>query len=46
MYEIASLTQLAVRYDRQRSSTDGQDDDAATEDNKPKKSKGSETSDP
>ena len=32
-YEIASLTQLAVRYDKQRSSTTGQDDDAAAEDN-------------
>ena len=32
-YESASIAQLAVRYDKQRSSTNGQDDDAATEDN-------------
>jgi hypothetical protein len=43
-YEIASLTQLAVRYDKKQSSTAGQDDDAATEDKKPKKSKDSNPS--
>ena len=38
-YEIASIAQLAVRYDKRRSSATGQDDDdAATEDNaKPQK---------
>ena len=34
-YEIASITQLAVRYDKKRSSATSQDDDGATED-KPK----------
>jgi hypothetical protein len=43
-YEIASITQLAIRYDKKRSSATGQDDDAVTDEKKPKKSKDSKPS--
>ena len=42
-YEIASLTQLAVRYDKQRSSKTGQDDDDATEDDSKSQKKPSDS---